>query len=109
MQPYGNSAAPQHPHDRQISRLAFLAADLQALILEGHQPPGLTLRKLLKSELPLAWDDQRDWFAMLGASQAQPLSPVFPLFSGETVRGLPRRRQARFGSQNCPQNGAPCT
>jgi hypothetical protein len=34
---------------------------------DGTQPPKLRLRTLLKSELPLAWSDQRAWFARLRA------------------------------------------
>jgi hypothetical protein len=55
--------APATQHARQVSRLAFLAPDLQARILRGDEPRGLTLRTILKSEFPLAWADQRALFA----------------------------------------------
>jgi DNA invertase Pin-like site-specific DNA recombinase len=55
------AAAPATQHDRQLSRLAFLAPDLQRDILEGRQPHGLDLRSMLKSEMPLAWADQKGW------------------------------------------------
>ena len=35
------------------------------MILDGRLPSTLTLRTLLKTELPLAWTDQRAWFAEL--------------------------------------------
>jgi hypothetical protein len=47
--------------------LVFLAPDLQRAILQGAQPPALKLRTLLKTELPLAWSDQRAWFARMRA------------------------------------------
>jgi site-specific DNA recombinase len=53
-----------------VSRLAFLAPDLQQRILDGTQPAGLKLRTLLKAELPLCWDDQRRWFAGLSQHRA---------------------------------------
>jgi hypothetical protein len=45
---------------RRILDLAFLAPDITAAILDGHQPPDLTVQRLLKMpDLPLAWADQR--------------------------------------------------
>ena len=55
--------APGGAHRRQLSKLAFLAPDLQRAILEGRQPKALTLRVMLRADLPLSWDDQRAWFA----------------------------------------------
>jgi hypothetical protein len=40
-------AAPMTTYARRILRLAFLAPTLQAAILEGRQPPGLTMRTIL--------------------------------------------------------------
>ena len=54
--------APNSPHRRQLSKLAFLAPDLQRSILEGSQPRSLTLRTLLRVDLPLDWEAQRRWF-----------------------------------------------
>ncbi|MDB5425208.1 MAG: hypothetical protein JWQ29_2624 [Phenylobacterium sp.] len=48
-------------YERQLSRLAFLAPELQREILNGSQPRGLGLRDILKNEMPPAWADQRDW------------------------------------------------
>jgi hypothetical protein len=62
--------APGDQHHRHMSRLAFLAPDLQQRILDGTQPVGLKLRTLLKNELPLCWDDQRRWFGSLGHHHA---------------------------------------
>jgi site-specific DNA recombinase len=47
------------PYLRRIARLAFLAPDIQSAILAGHQPPGLSLKRLLGRELPLDWSVQR--------------------------------------------------
>jgi site-specific DNA recombinase len=60
--------SPIGPHRRQLSRLPFLAPDLQQAILEGAQPRGLKLRTLLKTELPLLWSEQR---AVLAKMRAQ--------------------------------------
>ena len=53
---------PTNPYDRNLARLAFLAPDIQALILEGRQPPSLNLARLPEGGLPAAWDDQRRLF-----------------------------------------------
>jgi site-specific DNA recombinase len=65
---FAEAKAPIGPHRRQLSRIAFLAPDLQLAILQGAQPPKLKLRTLLKTELPLAWSDQRAWFARMRAA-----------------------------------------
>jgi site-specific DNA recombinase len=51
-------AVPDSSYKRRLLRLAFLAPDLQRSILEGRQPPGLTLADLMAIELPLGWADQ---------------------------------------------------
>ena len=44
----------------RLFRLAFLSPDIVAAILDGRQPPELTVRKLLDdTRLPLAWSEQR--------------------------------------------------
>ncbi len=44
----------------QVLRLAYLAPDITAAILEGRQPPGLTATMLMEhSHLPLSWLEQR--------------------------------------------------
>lgn len=48
------------PYLRNLSRLAFLAPDIQRAILEGRQPANLRLADILSSDLPLRWDDQRE-------------------------------------------------
>ena len=62
------ATAPANLHQRQLSRLAFLAPDLQQLIMCGTQPARLNLRTILKSKVPLAWADQREWFNAFGRS-----------------------------------------
>lgn len=58
-------AAPANPYERNLIKLAFLAPDLQAAILEGRQPPTLTLQALIAADLPPAWPGQRAWVAAL--------------------------------------------
>lgn len=55
------TAAQVHPDSyiRQLGQLAFLAPDIQQAILDGHQPAGLTIKRLLASKLPLEWSAQR--------------------------------------------------
>jgi hypothetical protein len=50
--------ASANQHQRQVSRLAFLAPDLQRRILCGAQPARLNLRTILKFRVPLAGADQ---------------------------------------------------
>jgi DNA invertase Pin-like site-specific DNA recombinase len=57
--------APDGPYDRKLVRLAYLAPDLQRDILLGRQPAELTLAKLFRAELPLAWSAQRRLVARL--------------------------------------------
>lgn len=54
--------APATPYLRRIVTLALLAPDIQAAILDGRQPPSLTLERLTRTDIPLAWDDQRRTF-----------------------------------------------
>jgi DNA invertase Pin-like site-specific DNA recombinase len=56
--------APANPYQRSLIRLAFLAPDIQAAILEGRQPVGLNRQRLILGDIPLAWEDQRRLFAM---------------------------------------------
>lgn len=50
---------------RTRAQLAFLAPRIQAAILEGTQPPELTLKRLTERSLPLDWAAQE---RMFGAS-----------------------------------------
>jgi site-specific DNA recombinase len=44
----------------QVLRLAYLAPDITAAILDGRQPPGLTATMLIEHpHLPLSWQVQR--------------------------------------------------
>ena len=45
--------------ERKIARLAFLVPDIQHAILNGCQPPGMTLSRLSAMRIPPAWADQR--------------------------------------------------
>ena len=44
---------------RRMSRLAFLAPDIQKAIVVGQQPASLTLERLMRIDLPIAWSEQR--------------------------------------------------
>ena len=44
---------------RGLTRLAYLAPDIQDAILSGRQPVGLTLEQLVRSDIPLDWAEQR--------------------------------------------------
>ncbi len=56
-------ASPVKPYDRKILRLAFLAPELQAAILDGRQAPELTIERLTQASPELLWDDQMLEFA----------------------------------------------
>ena len=56
--------APPQPYERNICRFAFLAPDIQAMILEGRQPPDLTLTRLISETIPVCWEAQRRQFAI---------------------------------------------
>jgi site-specific DNA recombinase len=55
-------AAPDMIRARRMLRLAFLAPDLQRAILEGRQPREITLARLIDSDIPLLWSEQRRLF-----------------------------------------------
>ena len=57
-----HAAAPDTAYDRRVSQLAFLAPELQLAILEGRQPPALTLKTFVEQTIPLRWDEQRRWW-----------------------------------------------
>ncbi len=50
-------------HVRQMLPLGFLAPDLSQAIIEGRQPPALTLAGLLSAHVPIGWREQRALFA----------------------------------------------
>ena len=57
---FSGVAARGNRHSERLARLAYLAPDITAAILDGTQPKGLTSRQLLKlPALPLDWSDQR--------------------------------------------------
>ena len=57
------AVAPSSPYPRRLVLLAFLAPDLQRAIIEGRQPKGLTLRQLMRMDIPIAWEAQRSAIA----------------------------------------------
>ncbi len=57
---FSGAASRGNRHIERLARLAYLAPDITAAILDGAQPKTLTSRQLLKlPALPLAWADQR--------------------------------------------------
>ncbi|NKB54564.1 MAG: recombinase family protein [Rhizobiaceae bacterium] len=62
--------APTTPWRRKLVRLAFLAPDLQQAIMVGNQPTGLTLSYLMDEDMPLSWEDQRQWICAHSKTQA---------------------------------------
>ena len=60
-----NSTAPRDLRRElaRVARIAYLAPDIVAAIVEGRQPSSLRSRKLERGELPLCWKTQRE---MLG-------------------------------------------
>lgn len=54
-----------HRHLTRLARLAYLAPDVIAAILEGRQPRSMTSRSLLRaSNIPLGWNEQRKMFGI---------------------------------------------
>ncbi|MGE3744200.1 MAG: recombinase family protein [Sphingomonadaceae bacterium] len=59
------SANPRYSikHQARMARLAYLAPDIIAAIVDGRQPATLTARQMLRApEIPLDWDEQRKLF-----------------------------------------------
>jgi site-specific DNA recombinase len=56
--------APATLYERRLVRLAFLAPDLQAAILEGRQPAHLSLEQLIERPIPIDWEEQRAIFQL---------------------------------------------
>ena len=48
-------------HAGRLARLAYLAPDITESILDGTQPPHLSLRRLMVP-IPLSWSEQRRKF-----------------------------------------------
>ncbi|HEX7753196.1 MAG TPA: recombinase family protein, partial [Novosphingobium sp.] len=61
---FDNAKGIADPYLRSLSSLAFLAPDIQQAILTGRQPDGMLLAELLRSDLPLCWQRQREMFGM---------------------------------------------
>ena len=59
-------AGPRQEYLRQLARMAMLAPDIQADILSGRQPRGVTLTEIVRSEIPVGWVEQVKWWKGLG-------------------------------------------
>ena len=51
-------SSPGDSYIRKIVRMAFLAPDIQAAIIDGRQPAGLTTKQVIENGVPAAWADQ---------------------------------------------------
>ncbi len=51
------------PYLTRVFRLSFLAPAVVEAILDGRQPPGLTLQSL-RGQLPDEWSRQTDWLSV---------------------------------------------
>jgi site-specific DNA recombinase len=62
------ASAQVHPdtYIRLLGHLAFLAPDIQQAILDGRQPAGLTIKRLLACKLPIDWAAQRTMLGFAG-------------------------------------------
>lgn len=54
-----DAASPADFYVRRLSRLAFLAPDIQAAVIAGRQPAGFTLKRLMAHPIPADWSEQR--------------------------------------------------
>jgi site-specific DNA recombinase len=65
-EPLGRHAVNQErasgSRERRKTWLAFLSPRIQMAILEGRHPEGLSLERILQSDMPLAWHDQERLF-----------------------------------------------
>ena len=62
----GTSGVPTSSYDRCLWALVFLAPDIQRAIMEGRQPPALTLDQLSRARIPTDWAAQRRMFCFEG-------------------------------------------
>jgi hypothetical protein len=59
------SAPKPNAHQVKLARLAYLAPDITATILEGRQPSRITSRSLLRlADMPMEWREQRRMLGM---------------------------------------------
>lgn len=56
--PSPDAGQPQNPYHRKLIKLAFLSPSIQKAIIEGRQPPEMTLETLIQMQIPLDWDRQ---------------------------------------------------
>ena len=59
-------AGVTRPYVGRILKLAFLAPDIVEAILQGRQPPALTVDRL-RDPIPLDWGEQRKLFGLRSA------------------------------------------
>ena len=62
--------APETQYERRLIRLAFLAPDLQADIVQGRRPALVNLQRLIEQPLPAGWAEQRALFEYIDCTNA---------------------------------------
>ena len=55
---------------RRILKLAFLSPDIVEAILQGRQPLGVNLSRILRVNLPISWKTQRELLGFFFESSA---------------------------------------
>ena len=68
--------APTAAYQRRLVRLAFLAPEIQAAILDGRQPAGLNLDRLIRTPLAGSWATKGGFWSGIAVFQAHLLSRV---------------------------------
>lgn len=56
------SKVPASPYDSRVLQLAFLSPEIQRDILDGRQPPDVSLQRLMEADIPAGWLAQRRLF-----------------------------------------------
>ena len=65
--PGRDAIAPGNRYEQRLLALAFMSPNIQAQLLSGRQPAGLSLQDLIISPTPLAWADQHAHLETLAA------------------------------------------
>jgi site-specific DNA recombinase len=56
------ACSPTYGYHRKLAALAMLAPDIQQAIVDGRQPPGLSLTHVMERGVPVNWVEQRRRF-----------------------------------------------
>ena len=58
------TVAPNTTHMVRLCRLAFVSPEIQLAILTGREPPHLSVKALLESNLSNCWETQQTWLRL---------------------------------------------